>query len=178
MNKMKSLMKKIVVLVFVLLCSLSAFSQIRISVSEISLMSSGKEMFVSNDMAISFRYTRPYIKIAADVYNDSAEPFDIKSRVDFVEIEYKYKGVTHISKCDIQNPFYGWGSLLSIPPQSGIKLCLIWYDGLRSDDYISMLMEIFPTVTVRFADDEMNKLIEASEPIEFHSLSVRSAIPE
>ncbi len=175
---MKSLMRKFIVSVFVLFCSMSAFSQIRISVSEISLMSSGKEMFVSNDMAISFRYTRPYIKIAADVYNDSAEPFDIKSRVDFVEIEYKYEGEAHFAKCDIQNPSYDWGSFLSIPPKSSIKLCLIWYEGLRSDDYISMLMEIFPTVTVRFADDEMNKLIEASEPIEFHSLSVKSAMPE
>ena len=178
MNRMKSLMRKFIVSVFVLCCSLSAFSQIRISVSEISLMSNGIEVFDYYGMRSRTHYTRPYIKISADVYNDSAEPFDIKSGVDLVEIEYKYEGEAHFAKCDIQNPSYDWGSFLSIPPKSSIKLCLIWYEGLRSDDYISMLMEIFPTVTVRFTDDEMNKLIEASEPIEFHSLSVRSAIPE
>ncbi len=119
---MKSPVKKFIVSILVLFCSMSAFSQIRISISEISLMSSGSEIFVSNDIRIHLNYTHPYIKIAADVYNDSAEAFEIRSRVDFIEIEYEYEGEAHFAKCDIQNPSYDWGSFLSIPPKSSIKL--------------------------------------------------------
>lgn len=171
-------MKKIIVLLFTLLCSMSAFSQIRICISEISLMSQGIEEFVNNDIRVRMNYPRPYIKIEADVYNDSVEPFDIELGVGILGVEYLYKGETRFSKCDIQNPHYGWDSLLSIPPKSSIKLHLVWDNGLQSDDYISMLIEIFPTVIIKFTDEEINKLIEVSEPIEFHSLSVKSALLE
>ncbi len=174
-------MKKFIVSVFVVFCSLSAFSQIKISISEISLKKTGAETFEYYDEVFITNIQTSYIKIEADVFNDSSEPFDIETlrSNDIFRIEYKYNDVPHISRCKIQNPIPGMDGVLSIPPKSSLKLFLVTtHYGLHSEDYISNFIEVFPTITVKFTDDEMNKLIETSEPIEFHSLSVKSAMPE
>jgi hypothetical protein len=174
-------MRKIIVLVSVLFFSLSAYSQLKISISEISLKYNTAETYIYYDQELIVHRKYPYIKIEVGVYNESDESFNIKAtrRQDVFEMEYQYDGISNISKCTIQNPIYKLDGILSVPPKSSLKLYLVTsHEGLQSENYISEFIKVFPTITVRFTDEDKNKLLESSEPIKFQSLSVKSAAPE